>query len=282
MELEAWLLTREGIAHRAEALRAGFAIAKVRGLVRSGRATMVRRAWIALPEASTDLLAAAAAGGKLSCLSLARRRHWWIPEGADGGVHLHLLPHAGSARLDHGPPPRLHWSVPIAPAARTGLLGTVEDSLAHLAICLPPDRALAVWESAAKAERLAPEALRRVRWTTVRAREMAEHVTGLSDSGIETDIFTALRRHGVAVRQQVRIAGHRVDGLVGARLIVQIDGFEFHAASSAQRTRDIAHDAELQLRGYTVLRFSYHQVVRERPNVERTVLRAIAQGLHLP
>ncbi|GAA3632816.1 hypothetical protein GCM10022200_14760 [Microbacterium awajiense] len=56
--------------------------------------------------------------------------------------------------------------------------------------------------------------------------------------------------------------------------------YEFHS-SSAQRGADIAHDAELRLRGYTVLRFSYHQVVRDRPGVERVIRRAVAAGLHL-
>ena len=71
-----------------------------------------------------------------------------------------------------------------------------------------------------------------------------------------------------------------VDGLIGERLVVQIDGFAHHS-TSAQRSADIAHDAELRLRGYTVLRFSYRQVVHESVLVERTIRRAIAQRLHL-
>ncbi|TQM34153.1 endonuclease domain-containing protein [Microbacterium kyungheense] len=68
--------------------------------------------------------------------------------------------------------------------------------------------------------------------------------------------------------------------LVGDRLVLQIDGYEFHS-SSAQRSANIAHDAELRLRGYTVLRFSYAQVVHDWPTLERTVRRAVAAGLHL-
>lgn len=62
--------------------------------------------------------------------------------------------------------------------------------------------------------------------------------------------------------------------------MVQTDGYAHHA-SSAHRSADIAHDAELRLRGYTVLRFSYRQVVHERALVDRTIRRAIAQRLHL-
>jgi len=80
--------------------------------------------------------------------------------------------------------------------------------------------------------------------------------------------------------QQARIAGRFVDGLIGTSLLVQIDGFAFHA-SSAQRSADVAHDAELRLRGYTVLRFTYPQVVHERATVQRTVQRALAPQLHM-
>ena len=89
-----------------------------------------------------------------------------------------------------------------------------------------------------------------------------------------------LRRWGLRVRQQVWIGGRPVDALVGDRLVVQLDGYEFHS-TSAQRTRDIAHDAELRLRGYTVLRFGYAQVVHDWPTVERTILHAVAAGIHL-
>ena len=88
-----------------------------------------------------------------------------------------------------------------------------------------------------------------------------------------------LRRRGVAVRQQAKIAGRFVDLLVGERLVLQIDGFAYHS-SSAQRTSDIAHDAELRLRGFTVLRLSYAQIVHDWPGVERIIDRALAAGLH--
>ena len=81
------------------------------------------------------------------------------------------------------------------------------------------------------------------------------------------------------VRQQAVLAGKPVDALVGEWLVLQIDGWSHHS-SSAQRTKDIAHDAELRLRGYTVLRFSYAQVVHDWPGVERTIRRALAAGLH--
>ena len=88
-----------------------------------------------------------------------------------------------------------------------------------------------------------------------------------------------LRRLRLRVRQQVYLAGKPVDVLVGEWRVIQIDGWAYHS-SSAQRSADIAHDAELRLRGYTVLRFSYAQVVHGAAGVERVIRRALAAGLH--
>jgi very-short-patch-repair endonuclease len=71
--------------------------------------------------------------------------------------------------------------------------------------------------------------------------------------------------------------GHRVDALIGARLVLQIDG-KHHVG--AQRTENIRHDAELTLLGYHVIRVSYTQMMFDWPQVQDLILRAVAQGLH--
>ncbi|MCR2764070.1 endonuclease domain-containing protein [Microbacterium sp. zg.B48] len=118
-----------------------------------------------------------------------------------------------------------------------------------------------------------------MQWTARAARECAAAVTGLSGSALETLFVVRLRPWGIPIRQQIVLAGRRVDVLIGERLVVQIDGFAFHS-SAADRGRDVAHDRELVLRGYTVLRFTYAQVIHEWPAVERAVARAVAAGAH--
>ncbi len=274
-EVTRWVEGAGGIAHRSAVLAAGFPVRVIRDAVAVGGLRMVRRAWCVSAGAPGDLRAAASAGGRLSCVSLARRRGWWVPDGIPSQHHVHLLPHAASPDTDDADTVA-HWTRPLCPVARTDLQAGVEDALGHIAQCLPREDALVVWESAARTEALAPETLRAVPWPSVAARELAGAVTGLSDSGLETLVFAPLRDRGVPVVQQAKIAGRFVDGLVGDRLVVQIDGFAFHA-SSAQRSADVAHDAELRLRGYTVLRFTYRQVVHERAALQR----ALAQRLHL-
>jgi very-short-patch-repair endonuclease len=273
-----WIGERDGVAHRADILAAGFSVAGLRSFVRDGFGVMIRRAWVALPDADPALVLAARAGGRVSCVSLAVRRGWWIPDRPEA-VHLHLLPNAGSAHVTGRIDAVLHWARPLAPTGRA-LVGEVEDALQHIATCRPREEALVLWESAARLERLAPDYLRSVAWTSVAARELAGAVNGLSDSGLETLLVTPLRRWGVLVRQQVVLAGRPVDILIGERLVIQIDGWQFHS-SAAQRAKDIAHDAELRLRGYTVFRFGYAQVVHGREEVLRVIRRALASRLHL-
>ncbi|GAA1928848.1 hypothetical protein GCM10009775_21060 [Microbacterium aoyamense] len=280
MDISTWIAERGGIAHRADVIGAGFGLAAVRSAMKSDEIEVVRRAWLVQPAASPDVVAAARAGGRVACVSLARRRGWWMPDGVDERLHLRLAPDAGSPRNPKDWDGVVHWTKGIAPVAKRSLEESPEDALAHIATCLPHAQALVVWESAMRCERLSPEVIRAIVWPTEKSRRCASEVNGLSDSGLETIFASAVRSWGVALRQQIVLAGKPVDILIGDRLVVQIDGYAHHS-SSAQRTKDIAHDAELRLRGYTVLRFSYAQVIHDWALVERTVRRALASRLHL-
>ncbi|PCE14441.1 hypothetical protein AUC47_04275 [Microbacterium sp. SZ1] len=277
MDLTAWLSARSGIAHRSDAAAHGFSPRHVRAAIRAGEVRRVRAQWVALDSAPADLTAAAAASGRLTCVSLARRRGWWIPDRVDAGLHLQVGPNAHRHRDDA----TLHWGVPLVDRGARELTASVEDALAHIAVCCSHEDARVIWESAVRVEGLDLEALRLVRWRDPRSRDLAHQVVGLSDSGLETIVVVRLSGWGVPVRQQVRLAGRRVDIVVGSHLVIQIDGYAHHS-SSAQRGADVAHDAELRLRGYTVLRLTYEQIMYKWQKVERTLQAAIARGLHLP
>ncbi len=267
---------RGAAAHREQLRDEGYRDTHLRAAVHAGEVDVFRRAWFVSPDAPDELRTAAQWGGRITCTTFARHRGWWMPEGADDAVHLHFPPGSTGPRMPWTGV--AHWTQPVAPVGRA-LVATVEDALAHIAVCQPPAVAHVLWESAARVEQLSPEALRAIRWPSHAARELATEITGLADSGLEVLVCRPLRRLRVQVRQQVVLAGKPVDALVGEWLVLQIDGWAHHS-SSAQRTKDIAHDAELRLRGYTVLRFSYAQVVHDWPGVERTIRRALAAGLH--
>lgn len=255
---------------------AGYSVSRIRAAIRSGAVQRIRAKWIALPGAPVDLLAAADAGGFLTCVSLARRRGWWVPPDAGDGLHLHLPPHGPNRTEDA----TLHWSKPLAPVRPRTLEASVEDALADAARCLPLDQAVALWESAARIEQLSVDSLRHVQWRDGASRRCADRLRPGTDSSLETIFRVRLSGWGMRLRSQVLLAGHHVDFLIGSHLVVQIDGYGHHS-SSADRTRDLAHDAELRLRGFTVLRFSYAQIIYGWPEVERILASAIARGLHL-
>ncbi|WP_309692015.1 DUF559 domain-containing protein [Microbacterium foliorum] len=77
---------------------------------------------------------------------------------------------------------------------------------------------------------------------------------------------------------QVWILGHRVDFVIGERLVIQIDGGH-HVGE--QRTSDIAHDALLKLHGYHVIRIGYDQLMSRWAQVQQVILTAIGQRLHV-
>ena len=172
----------------------------------------------------------------------------------------------------------MHWAKAPAPTAKGALCDGIVNILFHVARCVPPKDALAVWESALRQRRTDAATLARVEWRSESARRLSASASVLSDSGVETRFLLLMRSIGVAVRQQVRLLGHPVDGLIGELLVVQLDGFAHHQA--ADRRRDLRHDAELVLRGYTVLRFDYYQVLFAPHEVLQAISTAIAQGLH--
>lgn len=70
----------------------------------------------------------------------------------------------------------------------------------------------------------------------------------------------------------VWVEGVLVDALwIRERVIVELDGFEYHRTRSAQR-RDAERDRRLTLAGYLVLRFGWHEVV-ERPSATARAIR---------
>lgn len=103
---------------------------------------------------------------------------------------------------------------------------------------------------------------------------------GSSQSGLETIARIALRRRNVRLQSQVQIHGvGRVDLLIGERLVLELDGKQWHvgAAYEEDRRRDLA----LVALGYLVVRVSYRQVLENWPEVERRLLEIIRRGEHL-
>lgn len=272
-DFEKLLAERSGLIRTRDARQWGFTTHGIRRAVEEGIVERVRTQRLAAPGCDPVLRMAAQAGGRVTCLTAAARFGLWTPAHDE----THIVVPASTSRLD-GRGLRVHWARGPVPVPAGDLTDGIINVLFHVARCVPRRDALAVWESALRTRKADAAVLARIEWRSQAARELAAAASVLSDSGIETGFLVLMRTLRVSVRQQVRLAGHHVDALIGERLVVQLDGLAHHQA--ADRRRDIRHDAELVLRGYTVLRFDYYQVLFEPDEVMAAVATAMAQGLH--
>lgn len=83
-----------------------------------------------------------------------------------------------------------------------------------------------------------------------------------TESELETSFMDLCRRHSIPVPDSNPVlCGYRVDCLWSEyRLVVELDGFEFHRGRMAFE-KDAVRDAELSLAGFRVLRLTYDMVM---------------------
>ena len=238
--------------------------------VSDGSVRRVGRSWLAHPTADPELVAAAASGVVITCITQARRLGLWVL--TEDRPHVGAGAHA-RIRVRQA---TVHWAQPVIPRHPGALVDPIENVLAQVAACQPFESALAIWESALHAGLVTIDELRRLPLPPG-ARALCLQASPWSDSGLETFVVPRLRWLGLRLTRQVWIAGHRVDLLIGERLVLQIDG---GTHVGGQRDEDNRHDAELSLLGYHIIRVGYRQVVERWHEVQDLIMRAVAQGLH--
>lgn len=268
------LVAELGGVVRAQRLKAlGIGRRKLDRSLASGELIRIRRGWVATPDADPALIAAARAGVVVTCVSQAARFGLWVHE-SPKTFHVGVGPHSAGAQTDRA---HVHWSRPLIPRDPDALVDPIENVLALVADCEPFERALATWESALNQKLVTLAGLAEYPWKPA-AREVLAQANPFADAGTETYLRSRLQWLGLRIVIQAWIAGHRVDALIGDRLVLQVDG-KHHVG--AQRSEDIRHDAELRLRGYHVIRISYQQLMHDWPGVQDLIMRAVAQSLHL-
>ncbi len=266
------VVARGGIARISTLRLAGVTEHSLRKAIRSASLISVCRGWVARPDCDPMLIAAARRGVVLSCITLASRRGLWVSSAH--GVHVAAPPASGHAGAVQGV---VHWSKPLFLRDPEVLEDSIENALVLIARCQPYEDALATWESALRMRMVDPGTLARVRLPPA-ARRLLADATPSADAGTETIFRTRLAWLRLTITPQVWLFGHRVDFVIGERLVIQIDGGH-HVG--VQRSRDIAHDTELMLRGYHVIRIGYDQLMNQWASVQAQILAAVAQRLHL-
>ena len=101
----------------------------------------------------------------------------------------------------------------------------------------------------------------------------------VADSRLEVVLFRLVRRAGLprpALHPILRLSGRRLVpdfAFVDARVLVEVDGYEFHGSREAFET-DRARDAVFAAHGWLVLRFTWSQI-QARSSEVAAVLRAV-------
>lgn len=147
----------------------------------------------------------------------------------------------------------------------------------HAFRSLPPEHALAVLDSALHHRFLRTADLPALAARLpARLRSVVAAADGRADSGIETITHYLLRLLGLRVTVHPLLPGiGEVDLLVEGRLVVELDGKEWHDPGDAFE-RDRRRDLVAASTRYRTLRFTWRQVLFEWPSVEAAVLAALA------
>ncbi|MCO1338625.1 hypothetical protein BJH93_06935 [Kocuria polaris] len=110
------------------------------------------------------------------------------------------------------------------------------------------------------------------------ARQCLALVRGVADSPIEVVVRAGLLAARLDFREQVELPGiGRVDFLVAGRLIVELDGWQWHGNRTAWQ-HDMRRDQEAARSGYRTIRFSASQVLNGADSVIETIREILATG----
>ncbi|HEY8317259.1 MAG TPA: DUF559 domain-containing protein [Amnibacterium sp.] len=264
----------------AELREQGWAKRQVAAAVADGRLVAVRRGHYAAATTPPDVVRAMRVGGPATAGTAAAAYGFWAPPEPPLSVAVaenepRLRDPDDAARpLDPSSGVRVHRVATMPRAALiTGLLPVVLV-LQHLLLTVPAAFAVASIDSALRERRFRRDDLAVLRARVpAHLRDLVDAVDIRCESGIESVARYLLQSLGLHVVPQVDIPGvGRVDLVVEGRLIVELDGREYH---EGQFARDRARDAIAASQGYRTLRFTWAQVLFDWPTVQAAVLAAL-------
>lgn len=283
MPIDTILNNHHGVAHRSSILDAGISSYELGRARHRGRIQRVRRAWYASLTADPRIKDAVRVGGSLSCHSALAAAGVWVPD--DGRIHVAVPANASRLRsassrhiafVDKPEGVVLHWRV--RPGEVRHSVDDLAIALGHYAQCTSAEFALAAIDCALGRGLVTVGDLESA-FPAVPSRllALADRSAG---SGLETLARYRLGRLRIRVRTQVTIADvGRVDLLIGDRLVLELDGYGFHATGEAfesDRRRDLA----LHALGYRVVRLSFQQVMTDWETAEHILLSMVRRGDH--
>lgn len=286
----AYARRRHWVVSTAELLALGLTKAAIRHRVRCGHLHRVHRGVYAVGRAELTRegrwrAAVLAAGPGAALCDLPAALHWELLERGDERPHVVVRGSGGRRRR---PGCTVHVSPGLGARDVVEWRGVPVTTVARTLVDLARTRDEALLKAAVRGA----ERRRRIDVGTLRsevagrphdvgaarlARLLRRYApVGLSESDLEAAFLELCAVHGLPLPvQQVRRPGMRLDFLwPEARLVVEVDGRETHDTAIAFAD-DRRRDRALVAAGFTVLRFTWAEVVHEPALVAREVRAAI-------
>lgn len=170
----------------------------------------------------------------------------------------------------------LHWWPLACEEQATQHSVVIVDALVHVIRCQPWYLAIAALDSALHQNLIGSSDLDLIFETVPQIHAgLSTRLERRCESGIETIVRLLLEALGLPFELQRRFRGVGfVDFVVAGCVVIETDGHLGHEGDEGQ-LRDYDRDTQLAIRGYTVLRFNYRQVMFERQFVVDAILAAL-------
>lgn len=289
MKIEEYVAALGGIAEYSQLRASGFTAGAAQYAVRAGRLVRIRRGWVATPDAPDSSVRAVRVGGSLTCVSVLNERGVWCVN--DELLHVRVNRHRNHLA---SPDSRL---VALRDSAMQGVAvhGTfaayrsprychtdpVDVAVMHAIDCQPRDYAVALCDSVINLRLSTRSRLLSIaEMIDKRHSEVVALSDGRAQSGLETKARLRLRALRIPYRPQAYIgAVGCVDLVIGDRLVLELDGREWHSSFEAF-AEDRRRDLILHERDYLVVRLTYAQVMFEWPRVEAMIRSLVSRHKH--
>lgn len=254
---------------RGDLLSLGMTDRRIRAAVEAGILLRLRAGHYAHAADAGAATRAAAAGGRLACVSELRHRGVWVLD--DDRLHIHVARNASRlpATAAH-----LHGRRTVAAPADRAHVSLV-DALIQAHGCLDRLSWMASVDSAWHLGLVGRTELGMLRTAIPAAdRWLIDAADPRAESGLETIVRLIALQLGFRVQPQARFVGvGRVDLVIEKCVVVETDGAAFHDV--AMSPRDRRRDARLAARGVTALRPGYSLVVFDRATAARQLIGAV-------
>ena len=241
--------------------------------INNGALRRLRRGWWAIRDADSDVVTAVSSGGVLSCASALRKYGVWVMP----TDRVHIRGNSATSRT-HRTWCRQHGRQPAADHA----IDDLETALLHAARCLSTEEFVVVVDSVLNRGIMTESQVTAL--FIGLPRQVHRHLElcdGRAESGTETAVRLRLTAQNRTITPQWRIPEvGRVDMLIGHSLVIEVDGYAYHADPSAYEN-DRLRDLQAKEIGYEVIRLSYRQVIHGWHVVGPLLANIMARGDHL-